>query len=827
MTESDEFKEFQNIWEGSKLVIPKYQRRYSWEEEQMLDFKEDIDYIRRQMLSNQDFEKKPTHYFGTFVIDLQGEADLPTKAGKTWDKYHVVDGQQRIITSAIFLEVLREISEVLLPRLEETDEEITQETIEEIHDVYVEQYGKSKIELKNPEDSNFFKKLVYDQETPKKAEFYVDNDKELLPSQKRLVKAKKMFRSYIIEEILQEIVLSEEKSEKVDDIYTRATSESEDRTESEYYPEEKNLDAEGALECLELLDQEEADSLIDQLITIKQVISERLTCTEYEIASSNEAGRIFQSINDRGKDLTLADKIKSYLIYVAARLEEPDLSEKIFTVFGKIADTITTYGNEETIDSFITDHWKMWTGEVRYDENKYEINDVHRRVKSLKKHASLERNDSDLKEWIDAYVTDLERSVKAYQRVVYPSKMGPEVFGENQGKEIRRKIKGIHRCSDRDNVATILTSAYLAYDYENDLTETDFLQIAELLEKMAFRIYSVCDVRSSSRRDKLGRLSHRLKWMDKEEDLKELFSTQERDFEDIKTGKASTRLFEDRESAVEHICRALENGIGNYGNDNIFIKNLKRKDVLKGRLSQENWSGIGKNSLRHFFWEYEYYLRNRPQDNMPQFEETTQRHLEHIWPDNKDVIDEEKKEAHEQNKDSLGNLVLLHPSDNTKLQDKPYPEKHEEVYEDNDMKQIRNLPSPDEIDSWDVDNIRERRKDLIEFAKERWAVETYAVVKISNREELTKELKNEIVSQVRSQFKGTSEFDEINNDNLPAVKVMENPPNDLKRKDSCENCGEDKITVQQGEEGEEKIVCSSCEEEGPIPYKMKVKEYPE
>ncbi|MCH7559908.1 MAG: DUF262 domain-containing protein [Thaumarchaeota archaeon] len=77
----------------NRYIIPKFQREYSWEDEHVETFLADL-------LEHFDKEDKTPYFFGTIVlIDVPGEDE-------TWK---IVDGQQRMSTSLIFLSVIRDI----------------------------------------------------------------------------------------------------------------------------------------------------------------------------------------------------------------------------------------------------------------------------------------------------------------------------------------------------------------------------------------------------------------------------------------------------------------------------------------------------------------------------------------------------------------------------------------------------------------------------------------------------------------------------------------------------------------------------------------------
>jgi uncharacterized protein with ParB-like and HNH nuclease domain len=84
--------------EGSKsFVIPLFQRTYSWDNKHLETLWAD--------LTNTMEEKETTHFFGSFVTMPE-----PSSASGI-SKYIVIDGQQRLVTTTIFLAALRKRAE--------------------------------------------------------------------------------------------------------------------------------------------------------------------------------------------------------------------------------------------------------------------------------------------------------------------------------------------------------------------------------------------------------------------------------------------------------------------------------------------------------------------------------------------------------------------------------------------------------------------------------------------------------------------------------------------------------------------------------------------
>jgi len=88
--------------------IPGYQRSYSWEELQLRELLEDLLYL----------PDGKSHFFGNIILDKQGE-QFRTDRGRRFDKYDVVDGQQRLTSAVIFLHVAAQFDETVAETLDE------------------------------------------------------------------------------------------------------------------------------------------------------------------------------------------------------------------------------------------------------------------------------------------------------------------------------------------------------------------------------------------------------------------------------------------------------------------------------------------------------------------------------------------------------------------------------------------------------------------------------------------------------------------------------------------------------------------------------------
>ncbi|MDE0427323.1 MAG: DUF262 domain-containing HNH endonuclease family protein [Candidatus Poribacteria bacterium] len=147
-------KRISELFDGRKIFnIPKYQRAYAWEEQQLKDFVEDIE--------NQKPDR--SYFFGTILFQAQ-----PRHEG--FEVIDIVDGQQRITTLIIFMKLL-------LTQRKETGNDVTM-----LEDTYIQIYNRYKLRVLDT-DNDFFISYILQDNRPDVSQIHT-------PSQRRLLKAK-------------------------------------------------------------------------------------------------------------------------------------------------------------------------------------------------------------------------------------------------------------------------------------------------------------------------------------------------------------------------------------------------------------------------------------------------------------------------------------------------------------------------------------------------------------------------------------------------------------------------------------------------------------
>lgn len=225
--------EIMGTFMGREYCIPNYQREYSWESNELEDFWVDLEQ------TVNDEERK--HFFGQVVIHNDEDNSK---------KKYIIDGQQRSITSCIFMRVLQVFYEELYneSNLEDADYHKA-----DISSKYIGRKGKLHLTL-GEVDNEYFRDSIQ-LGVP-------ENKKEKRKSHKRLKKAYTFFKDKIQNEL------------------------------------EECSDYNDQLECL--------NSFYD-------AFTERFMVLYMEATKLEEAFVIFETLNARGKDLETADLLKNFI----------------------------------------------------------------------------------------------------------------------------------------------------------------------------------------------------------------------------------------------------------------------------------------------------------------------------------------------------------------------------------------------------------------------------------------------------------------------------------------------------------------------------------
>ena len=417
----------------------------------------------------------------------------------------------------------------------------------------------------------------------------------------------------------------------------------------------------------------------------------RLKFNYYEIDDSLDVYVTFETMNNRGKDLSHLELLKNRLIYLSTLLHEDDeTKERLRKDINETWKTIYEYlgkNKENPLDDdvFLFNHWVMY---FTYDRCQ---SDVYAEFLLKKKFTSKNVLCGNISiEDIKAYIDSLSKCVKQWFYIF-----------NIQYSNFSDKIKGhIHKL-ERVGWGAFPPMIMAVFTKErNEELIWDFL---DACERFNFLVFAVSHRSSNTQNSNLYRKAR--EYYIGNLDLETLIH----DIDFLTDGEENGNYYGwfDLERFRNHI-------------NELFSKN--------DREGFYSWSG-----LRYFLYEYELYLQDNANTkvtwedfNKRKKEET----IEHIYPQSATDIYWKKRFGNLKPTEkrlylnSLGNLLLLSRSKNSKLQNYDFDKK--KCLQSKDGKDIGYYNgSYSEIEvskraEWTTKEIIGRGLSMLQFMEERW-----------------------------------------------------------------------------------------------------------
>lgn len=417
----------------------------------------------------------------------------------------------------------------------------------------------------------------------------------------------------------------------------------------------------------------------------------RLKFNYYEIDDSLDVYVTFETMNNRGKDLSHLELLKNRLIYLSTLLHEDDETKgRLRRDINETWKTIYEYlgkNKENPLDDdvFLFNHWIMY---FTYDRSQ---SDVYAEFLLKKKFTSKNVLNGNISiEEIKAYIDSLSKCVKQWFYIF-----------NIQYSEYSDKIKGHIQKLDRVGWGAFPPMIMAVFTKEsNEELIWDFL---DACERFNFLVFAISHRSSNTQNSNLYRKA-------REYYIGNL---------DIET------LIHDIDFITDGEDEEYYRGWFDLERFKNHIKELFSKTDRDGFYS---WSG-----LRYFLYEYELYLQDNANTkvtwedfNKRKKEET----IEHIYPQSATDTYWKARFGHLKSTEkrtylnSLGNLLLLSRSKNSKLQNYDFDKK--KCLLSKDGKEIGYYNgSYSEIEvakqkEWTPEEIKKRGLFMLRFMEERW-----------------------------------------------------------------------------------------------------------
>lgn len=298
----------QDCFRSCLYVVPNFQRPYSWDIDELEDYWDDV------VLARGDF------FFGSTVTWESQSRELFNNT------YSIIDGQQRLTTSAIILSVIRDFFTALAQTLEETESLDDSEEVKEIREQAESQATNTQKYLMAVDDDGN-KYPVIEREEP--------NFREVVQNPSAIPSGKKWNGS------ARQIGIAREFFEK--------------RVQGRL----DNMDHSHAVESLKAIRN--------------NVLKARLI--QVELTSEEDGFLVFETLNTRGADLRLADLVKNLLVRGGAseNQDRTTISER----WDRLVDRVQTVaGSMVAVDQFIWQSWNSRRAAVTEAELYKEILDL-------------------------------------------------------------------------------------------------------------------------------------------------------------------------------------------------------------------------------------------------------------------------------------------------------------------------------------------------------------------------------------------------------------------------------------------------------------------
>lgn len=414
-------------------------------------------------------------------------------------------------------------------------------------------------------------------------------------------------------------------------------------------------------------------------------LTQRLVFNEYEIDDDLDVFVTFETMNNRGKELSVLELLKNRLIYLTTLLKKVPQGQQL-TVRRNITDawkTIYEYlgrVQDQPLDDdeFLRAHWIMYFRYARKEANEIRKFLLEREF-TPDRAVSGEIGVDD----IQRYIESMQNAVRAWHAVNFPC------FAPDLSDSLRQRLDRMNRLG-RGAFGPLTMTALLKHLPEGDA------EIAKLLEREERFVFLVS--RLSNRRAYTG---------------------------DSEFYSLTWQLFHEecRLSTVVKRIMLRETDYFDVERFRSTVNELFKQDKHEGFYS---WRG-----LRYFLFEYELELKGQSETtkiNWDEFIRFKKDHvtIEHIYPQSPKVgdwpaFDEYTAQEKWCLTHSLGNLVALSRHKNIALSNRPFREKVRSA--DGETGYFNGSYSENEIAAypdWTPRHVLDRGLSLLHFLEERW-----------------------------------------------------------------------------------------------------------
>lgn len=418
-----------------------------------------------------------------------------------------------------------------------------------------------------------------------------------------------------------------------------------------------------------------------------RALTQRFLFNVYELQEQLDVFVVFETMNNRGKPLSKLELLKNRLIYLSTLLPDSTMEEDRRALRRNINDAWKTVyeflgrekGSPLDDDDFLRAHWIMYFTYSRDEAGKFASF-------LLDEHFTAERAGSGaltISE-IQNYVSSVQSSARKWHAIHFPERIS------GLSDKIRRCLERLDRLG-RGAFEPLVMAAMQA-----EAKDAELDALLKAAERFIFLVGRLCQRRADTGDSRFYRLAGEV-------------------FRGEKTLSEATDKIRERTEEFFSLEKATAD-----------MRDLFRR----GEDGFYGWQG-----LRYFLFEYEQFLKeqagmNTSRLNWSDFTTSKKDHvtIEHIYPQNPTSgewpgFDAKTKKERKVLRNSLGNMLALSQSRNSKLSNRPFSVKKKDSdgvigYSNGSYSEI----SVSKLGQWTPDEVIERGFLMLEFLEKRWEV---------------------------------------------------------------------------------------------------------
>lgn len=589
-----------NLFSESLYQIPDYQRGYAWEEKHWDDFIQDLDALVEEDVNS--------HYTGTIVVYANPKVQpKPYGATKRFKSVDVVDGQQRLTTSCLYLSVI-------LNKLLGLGESAFQNEVAD----FLYAGTTCKLTLNNDTENVF-----YDLLKNGRVNTHVDSTHA-----KRLVLACEHFQKHI---------------------NTQLTKRG-------------------------------RDAGIEYLKNLFYAITQKMSFTYYVIEEECEIGMTFELMNSRGKDLSVLELLKNYLMHWVSRNVVEDGERQVLTaqINKSWKDTYTNIGScDGEEDQCLRIAWTLycthapanWIGYKGFKQDEYiPLRNFSKRSKPV------------TMQFIARFAEGLAEISRQYAIITRPT--AANTLHKNELIWLTK----IHHTGNIANFLPVMVAAR-KYCEAREINLEDYISFLKALECYAYRVFMYDGRRSNTGKSSFFRWGY------------QVFT---------------------RACDLQRVTSGIHNLTRHYASE---------KSFHKGNSEPGDWYS-SRRLLKYTLFEYELHLlatEGQGKEPLLTWAQLSDSTLEHILPQTRGKDSHWKavwsKDDYKDCLHDIGNIVLT--QDNSSYSNFEFVRKKGRSgigpsYCNSDIRQERRISVHQD---WTPAEFYIRRNELVSWINERWKTE--------------------------------------------------------------------------------------------------------